>query len=394
MKPLTLLRLPGEVPAAATFQSHNQKVLQTREGIFLCVMTRQDAPDTGRDSCQWRILRSTDGGDSFDLAYESPILGGNKPACLEADEDGNLLAFCENARDVPNEMLFLKFQGFRNPRFLKVGPSHYGKFSMAYDRATRTVHAWNHYGRLFWIDPDRGVRRWMDVVQNGPHATLQYPHVFLEPGRLHHAWTTQAPRHRWDIHYIQSRTGGEAWQKADGTPLALPIVGDDTGPADAIVLPDELEQETWLANLLVKEDKAHFAYLAYRSSVLPESTPFMNRQHYVRLDLATGRIDRNLYPEWKGERVSLNGQDGFFATRPGAPLVHVGRANHTSIGALASRDNGETWEDLALSESLGGSVLYAIGGCREITEDGFVLGTFTDCNGPRPEVCFFKIPVS
>ena len=39
------------------------------------------------------------------------------------------------------------------------------------------------------------------------------------------------------------------------------------------------------------------------------------RQHYVRLDLATGRRERDTQPELRGREVSLRGLDGFFAAR-------------------------------------------------------------------------------
>ena len=46
------------------------------------------------------------------------------------------------------------------------------------------------------------------------------------------------------------------------------------------------------------------------------------------------------------------------------------------LGCLASDDNGETWYDYALSEESFNP--YSIGGARELTDDGAIVGTFTD----------------
>jgi hypothetical protein len=208
---------------------------------------------------------------------------------------------------------------------------------------------------------------------------------------LHHAWTTQHKERYlyWDIHYARSPDRGASWTKADGTPLETPFVPDAAGPADAIVLPDELEAHTWLSSMVVQGHKAHFAYRAHRDQ------PAMNRQHYVRLDLETGRIDRNVYPEWAAGGLSINNLDGFFATRrddPTAPIYYVSRANGDRIGALVSRDSGDTWEAVEASDPVPeGRGIYSVGGCREVTPDGFILGTFTAQQGKQGDPYFFKI---
>ena len=49
-----------------TFQSHNQKVLSNRSGIFMSHLRSQNEPYTAQ---QWRLSRSTDGGRSFATVY-------------------------------------------------------------------------------------------------------------------------------------------------------------------------------------------------------------------------------------------------------------------------------------------------------------------------------------
>ena len=192
----------------------------------------------------------------------------------------------------------------------------------------------------------------------------------------------------WDIHYMQSPNGGQAWRRMNGTPVNLPVVADDGGEADRITLDDEFECHTWLASFLVKDGKSHFLYLA-------QTNP--PRQHYVRYDLATAKRDRDVQPEFKGDRLSLRGLDGFFASRarePRSPLYCVGRdAGSNRLVCLVSDDNGNTWRDHAVSDVVINP--YAIGGCREATADGWIIGSFTD---QTPEgggkVYFFRIPAA
>ena len=201
---------------------------------------------------------------------------------------------------------------------------------------------------------------------------------------LHFAWTTQelSRFNYWSIHYAQSVDAAATWQTADGTPLATPFLPDHTGPTDEITLSDEHNIHTWLSNMLVKDGKVHFAYDAYS----------LGRQHYVRIDQAAGSIDKNTYPTWQGDTISMATFDGFFATRkedPNSPLVFVGDSG-SRLAALISWDNGDSWHDLGLSGWSGGSI-YAISGSAEITDDGYVLGTFTDQSGNFGNPYFFKI---
>ena len=392
MRRIELVRLERDCSSYATFQSHNQRIVQSRRGIFVAHLLEYDA---ARSHSRWRLARSGDGGSTFSTVYESPVIRGNKPACLEADSEGGLLALSESPASDPGKLMFLRFPPSGEPASLPMPESWAGKFSMVLDPSTRTVFAWDHYGRMYVVDPDRGLRARRDVVRNsGPNAATMYPHVALDEHGLHHAWTTQAhgSRIRRSIHYIRSRDHGVTWTKADGTPHTLPIVPDDTGPADPLVLPEELDYETWLSSMLPKDGRVHFAYRASTSG-MPASTPPMDRQHYVRIDLGKGRIDRRVQPLWRGDRISLNNQDGFFATRRSGPLVHVNRSDDARIAALISRDEGDTWEDLAMSDPVPGPI-YSISGCREITDDGFVLGAFTLQKGDRGDPHFFKVPVT
>ena len=56
---------------------------------------------------------------------------------------------------------------------------------------------------------------------------------------------------------------------------------------------------------------------------------------------------------------------------------------------MVSYDDGDSWHDLARSAPAGG--LYSIGGSREVTRDGFIIGSYTDQTGIVGDVYFFKI---
>lgn len=68
-----------------TFQSHNQKVVSNRNGIFMTHIRTRNEAFTAQ---QWRLSRSIDGGQSFVTLYEDTHATG--PPVLETDEDDNV----------------------------------------------------------------------------------------------------------------------------------------------------------------------------------------------------------------------------------------------------------------------------------------------------------------
>jgi hypothetical protein len=259
---------------------------------------------------------------------------------------------------------------------------------MMYDSGR--VYLFNHYGKLFVINSTTGrLLIQKQVVEfSGDNATTQYPHVFVdERGVLHHAWTTSHKDQYlyWDIHYTNSPDFGMGWYRADGTQLKTPIKPDHSGEADQIILPDEFEFHTWLSSMIVKNGKAHFAYLAQTQDP---------RQHYVRIDLESGEIDHRISQGWGGKDIKIWGLDGFFATGPGSsPLYYVGPVNHSHLGAILSHDNGLTWHDVASGPMMPNSI-YSVGGFREITADDHLIGSLTNQYSSRGDPYFFRIKVS
>ena len=379
-----LTLLDAEATGYATFQSHNQKVVANAHGIFTTHIRSRNEAFTAQ---QWRLSRSRDGGATFETLYES-VDATNAPA-IETDTAGNLYLVRSDFGDGSASLYrFQAGDGYAHPTVARILGGSAGKYCMNLDEARSRLYYFTWGRSLFVLGLDGAVLERQELTVDGTNAVPQYPLSFLDPsGVLHIAWTTQ--KHGvylyWDIHYMASDDGARSWRRMDGTPLPIPLPTDDSGASDRITLDDEFEVHSWLSNLLVKDGKAHFAYAAQAAW----------RQHYVRYDLATAARDIDLNPIFEGEEIRLASLDGFFASRaslPEAPLYYVSSAGGR-LGCLASDDNGETWYDYALSEESFNP--YSIGGARELTADGAIVGTFTDFRATEDrdlsQVHFFRI---
>ena len=360
--------LDAEAAGYATFQSHNQKVASNPRGIFTTHLRSRNEAFTAQ---QWRLSRSVDGGAAFETVYES--VDATNPPAIETDAAGNLYLVRSDFVDGSASLYrFPAGEDFSQPSVSRIPGGSAGKYCMNLDEARGRLYYFTWGRSLFVLGLDGTVLERHQLTVDGDNAGAQYPLSFLDPsGVLHAAWTTlqHGVYMYWDIHYMASDDGARSWRRMDGTPLQIPVRVDDTGPTDRVTLDDEFEIHSWLSNLIVKDGKAHFAYAAQAESW---------RQHYVRYDLATAARDVDLYPTFEGEEIRLASLDGFFASRaalPEAPLYYVSRAGGR-LGCLASDDNGESWYDYAVSEESFNA--YSIGGARELTADGAIVGTFTD----------------
>ncbi|MSS71203.1 MAG: hypothetical protein EXS64_06920 [Candidatus Latescibacteria bacterium] len=351
-----------------TFQSNNQKVVSNRNGIFVTYVKSRNEPYTAQG---WRLVRSVDGGKTFSVLYEAT--DPTNPPVLETDEADNVYLARPDFVD-RNAYLyrFLAAEGYARPTISKIEKGSAGKYCMMYDRERGQLYYFAHNNTFHVVGLDGTVRHSETILKTGQTACLQYPHLSLDlDGTLHAAWTTNKNDEYLytDIHYMKSRDGGRSWEKMDGTRLELPVVADYHGLSDQINLNDEYDYHTWLSSFMVKDGKLHFIY----RYAAPEASM---RQHYVRYDLKTCHRDIDVYPTFRGQEISLCHLDGFFASRasePGSPLyctmVQEGR-----IACLASDDNGETWYDYGVSEPF--LHPYSVGGCREVTADGHIVGSF------------------
>jgi hypothetical protein len=372
-----------------TFQSYNQKVVANRRGIFMThIRTRNEA----FNAQQWRLSWSRDGGRTFETLYEATH--ATNPPVLETDLEDNLYLIRPDFLDGHAYLYrFSSAKNYRDPAITRITNGAAGKFSMAIDSQGRRLYYFAHNNTFHRISLDGNVLSSTNLLIGGKSAVLQYPLLYADAqGTLHAAWTTQklGVYLYWDIHYMQSSDGGLTWRTMGGTPVKLPAVADHEGPTDRITLNDEFEFHTWLESFFARDRKAHFLYLAQTK---------MPRQHYVRYDLSTSKRELDLQPDFRGREIGLRSLDGFFATRgaeSNATIYAVScDANARRLACLASDDNGETWRDHALSAPVTNP--YAIGGFREVTSDGFIIGSFTDqvpetSSNTRPRVYFFKIP--
>jgi hypothetical protein len=387
--PIELACVDSAATGYGTFQSHNQKVVANRRGIFMTHIRTRNEPYTAQ---QWRLSWSRDGGQSFDTLYEATH--ATNPPVLETDEKDNIYLIRPDFLDGHAYLYrFVAEQGYQQPTISQIPNGAAGKFAMAIDRPRRQLYYFAHNGSFHRIGLDGSVMASADFIRAGQSGILQYPLLYLDAaGTLHASWTTQ--KHGvylyWSIHYLQSPDGGSTWHTMSGQTVELPLVADENGPADRISLDDEFEAHTWLESFLVRDGNAHFIYLA-------QTQP--PRQHYVRYNLANSHRDLDYQPEFQGERLSLRGLDGFFATRaeePSGTIYAISRAADANrLACLASSDNGLSWRDFAISPSVGNP--YAIGGSREITADGWIIGSFTEQtastldSGGGSKVHFFRI---
>jgi len=386
----------AEADFYGTFQSHNQKVAATADGIFL-TYSRNRVPVPNKpeaEAARWRLVRSTDGGKTFQTILEA--IHGTRAPALESDEAGNLYMTHPDWNDPHRLFHFYRFArggDYTKPKIATIPDVACGaKYAMAYDPTRKRFYIAAQYGQLLVVSPEgKLLRRGMGFDTKGPHAGTQYPHLAVSPdGVLHHAITTVGRNKLgkamyWDIHYMNSPDGGKTWRKLDRTPLPDTPAPDDTGPTDRISLDDEFEIGTWLANMLVKDGKVHFIYRG-------------KTMHYLRCDLATGKKDVVLDgKQFAGAEIVLSHVSGLLASRlnrPGSPLYCVARdPARRTIACLVSRDNGSSWSDYAVA-SREFFDNYATGGARQITDDGCVVGSFTEhirIGGTCKGVWFYRI---
>lgn len=318
-----------EATGYATFQSHNQKVVSNRNGLFMAYLRSRNEAYTAQ---QWRLVRSTDGGKHWTTLYEATH--ATNPPALETDAQGNLYLVRPDFLDGHAYLYrFHAASGYREPLVSRIANGAAGKFALCLDPIRRQLYYFAHNDTFHVVGLDGSVRRSYRILQPGTHAILQYPHLSLDrDGTLYAAWTTQ--KHGvylyWDIHYMRSRDGGQSWQKLDGTSLSLPVVADNTGPAEGIIREDEYPVHTWLSSFLVRAGKLHFVYQAWTQparQLLPALRPGDRAARGGALAGVGWRDDPRGRPRWlpgligrRAKRAALRGPQPERADRlPGQP---------------------------------------------------------------------------
>lgn len=410
LRPISMTRIATQAPLYATFQSHNQKVVENRFGIFLTYLDKV-RPVAGRclhfpwapcyDSPYlWKLMRSADSGRTFGTIYEATA--DTRAPTIESDASGNLYLFTTEYAPGKSDAFLYRFfsaDSFRTPAITPIPGGAGGKVTSFLDAGRRQLYYFNNNGEgtdFYVFDLNGKLLRSVRLLRHGPHAVVQYPLLAMSGSTLYAAWTTSLVKKYlyWDIHFMRSDDGGVTWRKANGTPLTLPVVADETGAADSLVLGDEYGYHNWLASLAAQGGFVHFMY---------ESQVPGFREHYLRFNTLTRSLDINTYPAWKGGHLAIRNLDGFFAADTGVTggLLYAISSDNAAAGAqrivvLASADSGRTWSDYAVSGPFARP--YAIGGARIARAGGSILGTFTNLVAPDSgetanvnEVWFFRL---
>jgi hypothetical protein len=278
---------------------------------------------------------------------------------------------------------FLADAGFSTPLTTTIPIGGSDKYAMMVDEERLRLYYFSRSVRFSIVDLDEELVNGYSLTAHGPHARVMYPHLTLaDNGDLYAAWTTERfdSYIYWDIHAIKSTDGGISWTMLEGaTPLTTPIIADNTGPADTINDDGEYEYavHSWLCSALAKDGKLHFAYNV-------ESTP--TRMRYKRYDQVTGNLEIDCDPFFTDDPATGKSNSVFFCSRrstPAATLYYV-TGTLERLYCFASDDNGATWYEYAIGadaypiNSAGWHGLYAIGGARELTADGQIIGLFTE----------------
>jgi hypothetical protein len=385
--------LVGEVP----FQSHNQKVVANDNGIFVT-------------HAEGILQRSTDGGRTFSTVFNANIKGLDPPT-LETDEDGNLYLIYPEKRQTRFQK-FTAVDGYTAPIISKAyaEASSGSCFVSVYDRVRGRFYHATQWGHLLTIDKAGRLLRSQRVFTAGSTGSVPfYPYLFVDESGVIHCATTTVDRADSipyeSIRYLMSTDGGQTWCRMGGQPVATPTTCDPDGPSTMINLPEEVQYNTWLANMHAKNGKVHFMYLARNPAGAgrPGRAPKIEvRQHYMRFDSRTGKREIDSWSDWnnawRGNELRIHSVCGFFVSDPadpGGPLFAVGaldapgrRDDPRKLAALVSYDNGTTWRDYAVSDDIG--KVWAEGGYRCVTQQGRVIGTFASAKPQWATTLFFQ----
>lgn len=390
----------------ATFQSHCQKVVSNENGLFLTYLKSRNEEYTAQT---WRLLWSTDNGNSFKILYESA--NATNPPPIETDEENNIYLVYPDllANNVCNIdvhsihynrnansyfMIFNASDNYANPIVTPIKDSAGDKVCMIYDKQRKQFYYLSNNGTFHIIDRNGKVTHRTHIIKKiGSYVSMQYPQLSVDDcGVIHAAWTTELleEHHYFSVQYMKTVDVGYTWKRIDGASLELPVLCDHEGDTDRITTDEEFAQTTWLSGFMAAQEKLHFIYKAVPHpdlKRLPDELFLQGKQHYLRYDIDTGEKDVEIEPEFAGSEISITGWDGFFivdSRENHSPLFYVAKQG-TRLACLVSHDNGISWKDFAISRKLVQNTfsIYAIGGCREVTKDGYIIGTFTEICGDR-----------
>jgi len=404
-----------DVPVLATFQSHSPKIYCYQTRCFLAYLEHRSNPaDTRPDVFDIRLRMSSDSGVTFSSFGAIANAQARAPAIV-GDNAGNVyVLYPDNVTDTAGYVHFLRYSstnGYSAPvvnvSFARGGT---GKFTAAYYAWTNriyyftNVNSWgtNDTPNLFALDPNGGVLAEVMLTsaeyQTGPLRLRgnHYPYLAVNGSTLIAAWTStnefatyiQGLPPYESIHAIKTEDGGNSWLTLANQPLATPVLGTLAGPATRITYSDETNAfaHKWLSNIIAYGGSLHFSYL---------TRPSPDREHYVRVNLASGAFTANYFPAWSGGSTRIHSLDGVFVDG-GAALYAIGADDATGqLVVLASSDAGTSWHDhAAVAIGTAGCQAYGIDAHRKTLPNGTIVGVFTRIcpNAPNALVRFVVAP--
>jgi hypothetical protein len=373
--PIELFPVDTGAIAFATFQSHNQKVVSNRHGVFFTYVHRSNADYTAQ---RWRLMRAEPDQSRFVQLYES-VDASSAPA-METDRFGTLYLARPDFRSADAylhrfEPAAASAAGLQPKTSTMVGGSA-GKYCLMIDQPRGQLYYFAHNNTFHVMGMDGVPRHHVTLLREGPNAVLQYPHLSLSSdGVLLAAWTTQKHGEYLyhGIHAIRSDDGGQTWRNLAGKRLELPIIADDTGPATPISRPDERLVHSWLSATSSMNGGWHLVYWAATKPA---------RQRYLRIDQEDGQIQVDL-PLVFGERTGAHPNDSAALVRGGGSAADgiflISTVDDRGrLACLASFDNGKTWQLHAQADRRFDHRIYSIGAARDVTADGWIVGVFTE----------------
>ena len=378
---ISITTVDADVTGFGTFQSHNQKVVSTPYGIF---MTYAKTPFARAD---WRLVRSVDGGRTFETMWEA--VHQTHPPALEAAADGTLyLAHGDEATLASYVYRLSPETSFALEPFATIDAGYAQKFSLLLDEARGRLHYAAYLGphiRFTTFDLAGTVTADYMLTGGEPVSSPSYPRMVLSDGTLYAAWSTDrtiaGSTYYRSIHVVRSPDGGLSWESLTGTALIPPFAGDETGDTTEVTLPSERACVTWLTGFAVLRGKGHFFYLASPNALERGCALTKNEPRYQRIDMATGVREASGAFAPAGLALDNPGAhfiNGFFAIAPDSGALFLTTQTSDNRLVVVTPDaTGKSWRLLAQSPPLHDH-LYAIGGQRTVTCDGLLIGSYTD----------------
>ncbi len=161
----------------ATFQSHNQKVVSNKNGIFMTHIRTRNESFTAQ---QWRLSRSTDGGKTFSTVYQST--DATNPPCMETDEAANVYLARTDFKGTDAYLYrFLAEENYTEPLITSIPGASADKYAMVLDRRNRLIYYYpRHF--LYVLTLDGQVRHRVEVLRRGDSRRASASAPTASPG--------------------------------------------------------------------------------------------------------------------------------------------------------------------------------------------------------------------